>query len=148
MYEVSIPKISDQELLRRYENIKPIMEYNGRKYNLREFSLEELKRLAYIYEPEINITDAADMPLYIARPDLEFECIHKFRYYGIFKPSIAEVLAQIPPDVVDTVDVFEIIRMPMNHADLTRNKILLEQGFHVSTVRLYTARNNPNINIY
>ena len=55
MYNVSIPDISDEELLRRYQKIKPIVEVECVKYFLREFSKEELKNQSYINEVEKNI---------------------------------------------------------------------------------------------
>ena len=146
MYIVSIPEISDEELNERYQNIRPIIEYNGKKYHLRDFTEKELRKLSYVYDTALNITDPVDMSLFVTRPDLEFECIHTFGYYGFFKPTIAEVLAQIPESVIPYVDAFEIIRTPSCWEDFVKNKIIFDNGYHVSTVRLYTSRNNPYVN--
>ena len=42
MYNVSIPEISRKELVARYERIKPIVEIEGKKYFLREFTEDDL----------------------------------------------------------------------------------------------------------
>ena len=62
-----------------------------------------------------------------------------------FKPSIAEVLAQIPDGQVDFVDAFEIIEFPQVDNELIRNKIVFDNGYHISKVRLYTSRKNPKV---
>ena len=40
MYNVSIPEISKEELRARYKRIKPIVEIEGKKYFLRDFTEE------------------------------------------------------------------------------------------------------------
>lgn len=134
MYNVSIPEISKEELLRRYEKIKPIVEYEGKKYFLREFDEKELTNISYIYDKKDNIRNAADMLHYIPCMGRDFECIHKYGYCGLFKPSIAEVLAQISEEDLEMADAFEIIRLQ----DWAKNKIVFDQGYHISVVRLYT----------
>ena len=62
---------------------------------------------------------------------------HTFGYHGMFKPSIAEVLAMIPEDVVEEVVAFEIIDCPKTADDLNKNLEALHAGYHVATTRLY-----------
>ena len=45
MYNVSIPEISKEELVARYERIKPVVKYDQKKYFLTDFTEEELKYL-------------------------------------------------------------------------------------------------------
>lgn len=143
MYNVSIPDISDEELLRRYQKIKPIVEVGGVKYFLREFSKEELKNQSYINEKDI--VKKVNMRLFVPCIGQDFECIHKYGHPMFFKPSIAEVLAQIPDGQVDFVDAFEIIEFPQVDNELIRNKIVFDNGYHISMVRLYTSRKNPKV---
>jgi len=148
MYNVSIPEISREELLARYERIKPIVEIGEDKYFLRDFTEEELTGKSYIWYKEKDKSEKVDMELYVAREDLDFECIHKYGYPGLFKPSIAEVLAQIPEDEIPFVDAFEIINEPKTSDDFYKNKIVFDSGFHISTVRLYVSRTNPKVHFY
>ena len=100
MEKLSIPPITDVELMRRYLKIKPIAEVAEVKYWLRDYSLEELRKLAYLW----NIVPDKREPVGEALSNhtkYEFQCLHTFGYHGIFKPSIAEVLAQIPEDVLE-----------------------------------------------
>lgn len=145
MYNVSIPDISDEELLRRYQKIKPIVEVECVKYFLREFSKEELKNQSYINEAEKDIVKKVNMRLFVPCTGQDFECIHKYGHPMFFKPSIAEVLAQIPDGQVDFVDAFEIIEFPQVDNELIRNKIVFDNGYHISMVRLYTSRKNPKV---
>ena len=145
MYNVSIPDISDEELLRRYQKIKPIVEVGGVKYFLREFSKKELKNQSYINEVEKDIVKKVNMRLFVPCIGQDFECIHKYGHPMFFKPSIAEVLAQIPEGQVDFVDAFEIIEFPQVDNELIRNKIVFDNGYHISMVRLYTSRKNPKV---
>ena len=145
MYNVSIPDISDEELLRRYQKIKPIVEVGGVKYFLREFSKNELKNQSYINEVEKDIVKKVNMRLFVPCIGQDFECIHKYGHPMFFKPSIAEVLAQIPDGQVDFVDAFEIIEFPQVDNELIRNKIVFDNGYHISMVRLYTSRKNPKV---
>ena len=145
MYKVSIPEISREELLARYNRIKPIVEIGGTKYFLRNFTEEELTGISYLWDKVEDKRTPVDMSLYVPKPNRDFECIHKYGYYGLFKPSIAEVLAQIPELDLPFIDAFEIIEEPRTTEDFYKNKIVFENGFHISKVRLYVSRNNPKV---
>jgi hypothetical protein len=66
----------------------------------------------------------------------EFQCLHTYAYYGFFKPSVAEVLAQLPERFLSATH-FEIVNSPRKASDLNDQKKALNAGFHVSTVRVY-----------
>lgn len=140
MYIVKIPAISKEELKKRYETIKPIITIENQKYYLREFKENELTSISYIDNIEQDKRGLVDMNDLVALYEKDFECLHKYEYYGLFKPSIAEVLAQIPIEDVKNVNAFEIINKPVTTADMYKNKIVFDNGFHISTVRLYVSR--------
>ena len=48
MFEVSIPIISDEELMKRYEHIKPVIKVDEKLHYFREFTLEELRGICGI----------------------------------------------------------------------------------------------------
>ena len=62
--------------------------------------------------------------------------LHTYAYYGFFKPSIAEVLAQIPSHLVDSVIAFET-KGPGDADDLNDDRSALNAGFHAATTILY-----------
>jgi hypothetical protein len=55
----------------------------------------------------------------------------------MFKPSIAEVLAQIPEEHLEQVLAFEIVDSPNNVDDLNAEREALNAGYHIATTRLY-----------
>ena len=138
MKKLSIPQITDEELMRRYLKIKPIAEVSNGKYWLKNYSIDEMRNKSYFWslfddrrEPVGKILDS--------HGHHDFQCLHPFGYHGFFKPSVAEVLAQIPEDVLKrfTIDAFEIIDRPTSNGDLNMYRKAMEQGFHISVVRLY-----------
>ncbi len=63
---------------------------------------------------------------------------HSFSYYGLFKPSIGEVLAQIPDKFLGRVSAFLIEKAPETADDLNRNRAALDAGYHVARTSLLT----------
>ena len=73
----------------------------------------------------------------------DFVCLHMYGYYGLFKPSVGEVLSQINEYDLPWVKAFEIIEKPETAEDFYKDSftsIAFENGYHVSTVRLYGAK--------
>ena len=70
----------------------------------------------------------------------DFVCLHSYGYYGLFKPSVGEVLSQIKEYDLPFIKAFEIIESPQTAADFHKDSftsIAFDNGYHVSTVRLY-----------
>ena len=140
MYKVSIPVITDEELRKRYECIKPIVQIDGEKYFLRNFKDDELRTKSYLWNMREDKREKVNIDEYMALKEHDFECIHKYGYHMFFKPSIAEVLAQIPDHLARVVNLFEIIDEPKTESDFSKNKIVFDNGYHISKVRLYVKR--------
>lgn len=62
---------------------------------------------------------------------------HSYGYYGLFKPSIAEVLSQIPAQHLENAVAFEIIQQPETVEDLNINIDILNLGYHAAATRIY-----------
>ena len=62
---------------------------------------------------------------------------HADTYWGIFSPSIAEVLAQIPAELQDKVVAFEIVQGPRTPDQRIRDIEAIHSGFHAATTRLF-----------
>ena len=135
---IEIPRISDEELLKRYKALKPIITVEKLPYLIRDFSLEELKTLSYILNKEDNKTKR------ISRESLEtieeFLCLHTYKYKNLFSPTISEVLAQAPIKSERKDQVFEIVEHPITNEDFDKYDELLENGYHLSKVRVYRIR--------
>lgn len=68
--------------------------------------------------------------------------LHTYGYYGFFKPSLAEVIQQIPEEVLGQVEYF-VINGPDTADDLNREKEMLNKGYHVAETVLYKKTPKP-----
>ena len=91
--KLEIPEIDDKRLKELYQLLKPIVTIDKIKYLLREFTLQELRNQSYIWNCHEDKRDVVD-PSRLETVD-DFLCLHTWGYYGLFKPSIAEVLSQV-----------------------------------------------------
>lgn len=130
-----IPEIDDKRLKELYQLLKPIVTIDEMKYLLREFTLQELRNQSYIWNRHEDKRDIVDSSRLETVDD--FLCLHTFGYYGLFKPSIAEVLSQAPENVIEQANTFEIIESPETREDVFKYKEVIDNGFHLSKVRAY-----------
>lgn len=140
MRKVSIPNISDKEMLKRYRNIKPVITKNGKLYHLREYTLDEIKCRSYTWYVDEDMREEVGEDELVALQGKDFVCLHRYGYYGFFKPKIGEVLAQIKEADVPFVRAFEIIKIPKTIEEIYKDRltnIAFYSGYHVSIVRLY-----------
>ena len=109
MFNVSIPTISDKELKKRYEQIKPVITVKGKLHYFREFTFDELRSISYIWNLDEDVREEVGENKLEVLEDRDFVCLHDYGYPGLFKPSIAEVLSQIKEYDLPFVKAFEII---------------------------------------
>ena len=133
--KLEIPEIDDKRLKELYQLLKPIVTIDEMKYLLREFTLQELRNQSYIWNCVEDKRDVVD-PSRLETVD-DFLCLHTWGYYGLFKPSIAEVLSQAPENVIAEANTFEIIESPETREDVFKYKEVIDNGFHLSKVRAY-----------
>ena len=132
---IEIPRIDDERLVELYRILKPIVSVDEIRYLLKEFTLEQLRKQSYIWNRNENKTEMVD-------PDKlefveDFLCLHTCGYYGLFKPSIAEVLSQAPEKTISDANTFEIIEAPETFEDVYRYSKVIDHGYHLSKVRSY-----------
>lgn len=132
--KLSIPDISDDALRDLAEKVKPLIRDrdDGKPYNIRACHLRDV---AYTWSPRL-VGDPVENLTTIG----QFQCLHRYGYYGMFKPSIAEVLCQMPKELADSSEYFEIVKQPNWANDLNEEREALNAGFHVSTVRTYSTQ--------
>lgn len=143
MFKMSIPKISKEEMKKRYEQIKPVITVNGKLHYLREFTIEELSGISYLWNCDEDVREEVKENELEVLEGRDFVCLHSYGYYGLFKPSIDEVLSQIKEYDIPLINAFEIIESPKTAADFCKDSftsIAFDNGYHVSTVRLYTKK--------
>jgi hypothetical protein len=120
-------KLHIEELARR---IKPV----ARKADGRPFvcAVRNPLRQAYLWDPQYK------KEILHLRPLCDIQTYHSWGYYGFFKPSVAEIIAQIPDDILDVVAGFEIISWPQTSEDLNSQWGCVVEGYHKATTRLYS----------
>lgn len=126
---VWIPEVVKERIQELAERIKPIVQFprEGKCY----IKPVDLFGIAYTWDPK-----SADKATGL-KPLCDITTYHTYSYHGFFKPSIAEVLAQIPAEHLDKVVAFEIVENPETADDLNREREALNAGYHVATTRLY-----------
>lgn len=133
-----IPKMSNEEIARWYDTIKPIVAHDT---YLRKLTTDELTKVSYTWLNEP--TDYADKVDFTKLSVLEDrKMLHGYGYYGYFKPSVWEVIRQIPRDYLEKVVAFEIICGAIGMNNTFKDE--LNAGFHVSIVRLYQEKDDTN----
>ena len=140
MFEVSIPKLSDEEMMKRYKQIKPVITVDGKLHYFREYTLEELSNMSYFFNRHEDVREEVGEDELEVLEGRDFVCLHSYGYYGHFKPSVGEVLSQISEYDLPIIKAFEIIESPQTSADFHKDSftsIAFDNGYHVSTVRLY-----------
>ncbi len=111
-------EITDGRLAELQQQMKPVIQRNGVLYYIKNV---DPRRTAFTWDPRLNKRAASLVKL------TAIETIHGFGAPSFFKPSIAEVLAQIPDEFINRVVAFET-----NHKGFTEGN-----GFHTATTTLY-----------
>lgn len=139
--KVWIQKVSKERIRELAERIVPVVRFaEGEKGLFRShqgfpYTIEpvDLWEMAYTWDPkaaakvEKELVTLRDITTY-----------HGYGHYALFKPSVAEVLAQIPEDLIDQVTHFEIVWSPDTAADLHGEAF--NAGYHEAKTRLYVAK--------
>lgn len=147
MVRLELPKISDEELVKRYEKLKPIIRFQGRVYSLREFSLEELKSYRYPFNYDYLNDVEARIPESTLKhiEEYDFVCFHRYNSMYVVKfPTVSEVLSQIANfDNLCNAKYFEVTLTNGFEENLLGKTIrdsMLYYQFHVSDVRIYGTK--------
>ncbi len=115
-------EISDERLEELSKRIKPVVRLDGKLYYIREVNLRET---AFTWSPKLK-EEAKGLEELI-----RIRTYHTYGYPGFFKPSIAEVLSQIPKRHLLHTSAFEI---PVHVTD-SEPKLCGE--YHIARTILY-----------
>lgn len=131
----TIPEIADTVLEALAGQMKPVVRFvkgeGGRLITHDEGELYwikpvDLRQTAFTWDPKPTRRATGLVKL------RDIITCHTYGYHGFFKPSIAEVIAQIPLEVLPDVVAFE------THTDLGLGNIVGDH--HVTTTTLYGSR--------
>ncbi|PWU22642.1 hypothetical protein C5B42_05380 [Candidatus Cerribacteria bacterium 'Amazon FNV 2010 28 9'] len=131
-----IPEISNERLAELAARIKPVVfvRYGkiGESGVLRYIGpISDLRGESFLWDPSLQEEAVGLIPV------AEITTYHTFAFEGFFRPTIAEVLAQIPPKWVMDAIAFEIVEYPRSLEDMQKHPEMMRRGYHVATTRLY-----------
>lgn len=130
---MKIPILPKEKLDELAAQIKPVMRGKGGKaYPLKPVDIE---KVAYTWDPVLLKTPVTGLVSLGT-----FRCLHGFGHPSMFKPSIGEVLRQIPANLLEGATHFELVKKPTTVDDMNEELRALKAGFHVSTIRVYSKR--------
>ncbi len=124
----SIPPITDERLAQLVTRIRPVV--RGGSNALHWIKPCDPRGEAFTWDPK-RLGRAQNLVKHAT-----IRTLHTYGYYGMFKPSIAEVLAQIPEALLEQTVAFETTG-PRDAAALNDDSAALNAGFHVATTVLY-----------
>ena len=133
-----IPFMSNSEIITHYKTIKPIKRFSAIPFYLRELANKELTEVSYTWinkDSEFYEVDISQLSII-----KEIKVLHKYDHFELFKPSVGEVISQIPKELLNIVVAFEIIKYSTPANDFTLYHEEFDAGFHVSIVRLYSKK--------
>jgi len=137
-----IPEISNERLKELVKRIRPVVRYAKGEKGL----FESGEGIPYYIKPvhPRNVSylwNAKPVKMAAGLATLtDITTYHTYGYHGFFKPSIAEVIAQIPEKHIDRIMAFEIIESPETADDLNLHLQELNEGYHVAVTRLYRKK--------
>lgn len=120
-----IPEIDEGTLIDRSRWMVPIDGETRRRIELPA----DLRGVSFTWSPKFGDEFAG------LEPAKTIKTLHAYGAPGMFKPSIAEVLAQLPEDA--SAYVAFSIRGPETRDDLARFPTCLHAGYHVAEVTFY-----------
>lgn len=136
MLNVSTPKVSKAEIVRRYEHIKPVITINGKLYYFRDFSPEELSHVGYMWNCVENVQKEVGENELEVWEGRDFGCQHNYGYTGSFFPTIHEILSQIKDTDLNVVKAFEVLKLSAC-PKVNDYSYMVGNSFYVSAIRLY-----------
>ena len=131
--KVKAKEITDEELAERWPRIQPIVRKEGKSWFIEPVDTDNI---AYTWDPQTKEPAPEDMPV-LGTND---RVLVSWAYYGFFKPTIRECLAQIPDNLLEQCKAFEITWSPDVAEDFykdTESGAAFDSGYHTCTVVYY-----------
>lgn len=130
--KIWVPVITDENLAELAERIKPVVKKGSA---LRYIEDVGLRTVAFTWSPTLTKKAKGLEPI------CDITTYHSYGAPNMFKPSIAEVISQIPEKHLTDVVAFQITSSPDTVDDLNREIQALNAGYHVATTTLYRLKN-------
>lgn len=125
---LTIPPLSEVEIRKRAERIKPVVEKLGKLHYIKAV---DLFKIAYTWNAKE--TEIAEGLVELRRIRSHHGCGH----YALFKPSISEVLRQVPDDILDKAVAFQIMSLDSSDGTDDEVEIIYDGVGHRATTIFY-----------
>lgn len=136
---IKLNLLDEQVIEKLYEKIRPIVLFHQDPFFMRQLTPHELSAVSYLWLNDINdYAEEVNLADYSVLADVKM--LHRYGFYGFFKPSVAEVISQIPEELLPETIAFQIIYSPDTCDDLNLFKKEVDAHYHVSVVRLYKKK--------
>lgn len=129
----SIPKISNEKIQEMLNKMAPVVKGEREEESQELFWIEipHAREVSFIWSPVLKGKAVG------LKKVSSIQTFHSYGYYSFFKPSLAEVLSQIPEQYLDgSVVAFETIG-PRDISDIKKQWDVVQAGFHVAETILY-----------
>lgn len=121
------------------ERIKPVVLRNGA---LRPILHRDIFDSSFVWDLD---KETADYEAEGLAPIEDITTYHVYGFIGLFKPSIAEVIACIPERLINSVAAFEFISAVEPLGVVSKeDRRCLSDGYHIATMRLYRKIGDGN----
>lgn len=132
-FRASVPSLKDNlaRLALLLDRVQPVVRVAGEQW-----FIEPVDPLTTSYTWDPKPTERAEELVEASRARVFIT----WAYYGFFKPTIAECLAQIPSNVEEECVAFEIVESPHSAADFRKDdetSKAFDAGFHTCEVVFY-----------
>lgn len=134
MSRIYIPEVDKKVIRSLATRIRPLVRRDG--------------KLCYIKKPRSLFTTSFLWNAAPTKVATGLKCVqqittyHTYGHYIFFKPSVAEVLAQVEQlsaEIKESLVAFELTNSPQDATDLNREKEATNAGYHTATALLYAA---------
>ncbi len=126
---VWIPRVPKSHIVELSSRIRPVITF-GRNEHWYVVPVDTFTQ-SFLWDPE---KESRAQGLKVL---CDIKTYHTFGYYCLFRPTVAEVIAQIPRAYIKDTVAFEIVGRPMTATDLNKDVAALNAGYHGATTRLY-----------
>lgn len=113
------------------KNIKPLIRNDGKIFHFENKADHFNQSFPWEADPTIEAENIFELK--------KITTYHTYGYYGFFKPSVAEVIQQIPEELLESVKFF-LVDGPETADDLNKNKKELNDGYHVAATTLFGVK--------
>lgn len=127
------PRITDDKIKYLYSKVTFMVVFQNLKFLFDSYNLDEIDNMNYIITKYFNVDKLVDESSFTKIKD--FLCLNHNQGGSIFNPDMRDIFAQLPYDIINEIDAFEILEYPQTIGDLTRYDEVANKNCCLTRVR-------------